>query len=477
MVSLTFTKISNGAQGAASGSIDESTITGLQHSVQIGSIDSLTFTVHIPASGQCNWLKPYCTLVVAEDENGELIFRGRVKHLEVSQDDNGTKEVTCEGEQAFLKDSFIFPGSKNPDEEEPEPDPEEEGGDDEEEKYDPYGRIVNGYTKGYHWAKDITGEVNQPSIFNYGYFDIANLKRGTQVTRILEALVRLHNSFTPSEYHLEGYTLIQSSLVLKNDIELAGKTVYEAMDLIAEDTCMEWRAGRIYSGSFRLEMSKRFGTTKGDIKTGANLKSIHKTENMEGVYTAVLPIGGYGYDEKRLSLCSYPCNDSKIYSVRSGNFLGYDDIQVGSRVRPYIMNNKLVSMYGLRIKVVVYDDICVNDASEWAVKRDELLKAAQKEVADMAKDVIQFSADAIDFAASSIGGPGPELSVYDYYNISDYITGINVKLRLTQKDTNYDDIINPSLTFELDDRTNTAEPIAVNGGTTILNAYTGNTKG
>lgn len=450
MVSLSFSKIDNGAEGIASGAIDGTLVTDVRHVVQVNVIDSFKFSVHFPASGHCNWLRPFCTMVTAYND-GELIFRGRVTNLNTDQSNNGTKQVTCEGEQGFLKDSFIFPGSKNPNVTEPE--------EETEESSTPEAVVIGG-----------------GSIFPQPYLDIANPKAGTSVATVLAALVRVHNAFTCSALHLSGYE-VANGATLKNDLELGGKSVYEAMDIIAEDTGMEWRAGRIYKGSFKLEMSKKFGSVKGSLVTGINLQSVSKQESLDGVYTAIMPLGGYCYDEKRLSLSSYPCNDeSKISRVVSGNFMGYDDADVGSRERPFIKNTALVKKYGLRIKTVVYDDICVNDPTEYAAKRDELLKRAQKDVSELAKDILSFSADAIDFAASTIGGPGPELSVYNYYNVSDYITGIDVKLRLTQKDTNYDDILNPGLTFELDDRTNVAEPIAIDGGRTIINNYTGNSR-
>ena len=447
MVSLSFTKINNGSSGSASGSLDSTCVTDLVHSVKTKASDSLTFKVHFPASGHCNWLRPFCTMVTATD-GGSTVFRGRITNIETSQENNGTKSVTCEGEQGFLKDSFVFPGSKNPDEEEPE---------EEENEGTGTGAVV----------------IGTRSIFPTEYLDIANPKAGTSVQTILQALVRVHNSFTGAELHLDGYSY-SGNAVLKNDLDLAGKSVYEAMDAIADDTSLEWRAGRIYGNGFKLEMARTFGSVKGSLTTGLNLKSVTKQENLDNVFTAILPLGGYCYDGKRLSLTSYPCNDStKIVTVTRGDFMSYDDVKVGSRGRPYITNPSLVKLYGLRIKLVIYDDISVTEPTEYAVKRDELLKCAQREVAELAKEVVSFSADAFDFESATIGGPGPELSVYNYYMVSDYITGINVKLRLTQKDTNYDDVLNPTLTFELDDRTSTAEPIAIDGGRTIINNYTG----
>ena len=457
MVSLSFSKINNGASGSSSGTIDSTCVTGMVHSVKTKASDSLVFDVHFPASGNCNWMRPFCTMVTATD-GGNTAFKGRITNIETTQENNGTKRITCEGEQGFLKDSFVFPGSKNPDEEEPEPEPDPEEPEESNEEETQSTRAV---------------VIGSRSIFPSEYLDIANPKAGTSVQTILAALVQVHNSFTSMELHLDGYRYTGNA-VLKNDLDLAGKTVYEAMDAIAEDTGMEWRAGRIYGNGFKLEMANTFGSVKGSLTTGLNLKSVTKQENLDNVYTAILPLGGYGYDGKRLSLTSYPCNDSsKIISVTSGDFMGYDDVKVGSRGRAFIKNPTLVKMYGLRIKVVIYDDISVSEPSEFAAKRDELLKCAQREVSTLAKEVVSFSADAFDFESATIGGPGPELSVYNYYMVSDYITGINVKLRLTQKDTNYDDILNPTLTFELDDRTGTAEAIAIDGGRTIINNYTG----
>ena len=469
-VSFQFTKIENGASGTASGTLDASMVTNLHHVVQTGAADTLSFDIHYPASGECPWIRPFCTMVTVTD-GPELIFRGRVYSVDVSQAENGTKSVTCEGEQGFLKDSFIFPGSRNPDAEDPEPDPENP-------ERDQQGQILLTNTRGYRHYSTGTQVKIYKSAWNENYFDIANLKAGTDVALILQQLVKVHNAYVSSSLWLEGYSFTAGPK-LKNDIELAGKTVYEAMDAIAEDLNMEWRAGSIYGNGFRLELKKTFGTTKGDIKTGLNLKSISKTEGSTDVYTAILPMGGYGYDEKRLTLTTFPCNASAITSMATASLTAYTDIAVGARGRPYIKNTTLVTLYGLRIKLVIYDDISVNVATEYGSKRNELLRRAQKDVAELAKGVVQFKADAIDFENATIGGPGPELTVYDYYNVTDYITGININLRLVQKDTNYDDILNPQLTFELDDRTNVAEPIAIGvpmETLVVYNDYTGKNK-
>lgn len=425
--------------------------SGVHYISGLGAIEELDFDVHVPLFKGHNEIKPFKTFVTFQSDNET--FEGRVVGKDVSQENDGTIRIICEGTQGYLKDSWVFPGSKDPDDEE-EGQTDETAEADSEEQHANVGDIYT-VPGGGRWYKHRTKVTTPPN--NSKKFDLAYPRAGLYFSTIVNALKDAHNAFVESRYRITTVMMNDcSNLILQHDLSLAGSTCYDAMDSIATEFKIEW-----YMKGHVLYCKKKFGTVKGDLKTGLNLNTVSKTEDARDIYTAILPLGGVGYDEKRLSLCSSPCNKFSPGSISGGTLRGYSNIKIGARSRPYIVNEELQRIYGLRIKLSLHDDIVVNDETEYKACRDELLSQAMVECQDLANQVIQVSASAFDFANSTIGGPGPELTVFDYYHVIDYVTGIDMILRLVGKDTNYDDILNPSLTFSLDDRKNSVEPVVM----------------
>jgi hypothetical protein len=423
-------------------SVDYSKITGIHFIQATGTTDELTFQLHIPVFNNLNDIRPYKTYVEMHAQHED--FYGRVVGVDVDQSDNGTISVTCEGPMGYLRDSFIFPGSPEPEEptEEPyepyEPEPEEDDDNNENSGSETRGLLRSN-------PEPVTIQ-----------FDISCPKKGTSLQTCLTACLRSHNAFV-DDVRLKIYNVVCDTALLKHDLSLAGNTVYEAIEAIANDLGFEWRI--IGSPTtYQLQMRRKFGTLAGDLKTGINLGSVSRSEQASDIYTAIMPLGGVGYDEKRLSLCSQPSNSFADGSIKTISIRNYSNVRIGSRGRPYIENTALSKLYGVRPKLAIYDDIVVNAPEEFFEKRNELLLKAKDDCDALMQQTISINASAFDFFNAPVGGPGPQLTVYNYYNVSDYITGINLRLRLVKKDINYDDILNPSLSFELDDRVQSSEP-------------------
>ena len=431
---------------------DNSMVTGLTYSRAIGAADTLSFTLHVPVISGQNKIKPYKTFVTMTADHES--FSGRVINIDTTQQDNGTLVITCEGSMAYLHDSFVFPGSPAPtgEEPEPEPEPEENNNENSEESNEP--------------TRDVTvvvpGEGGNTNVTTT--FDLGTPKAGTTLNTLMSAVIHAHNAFiSDPRLRMQDYITNSGHLKLVHDLTLEGLSLWDAMNKIAEDMGLEW-----YVNGTHIMVDKKFGSYKGDLKTGVNLNSVSKTEDAGDIYTAILPLGGVGYDEKRLSLTSQPCNEYSAGAVLLGSIYNYTDFNIGSRSRPIVKNEELCNLYGARVQLKIYDNIVVNAPEEYHNKRDELLTQAQSDCEQLSKQTISINASAFDFANSPIGGPGPELSVYNYYKVDDYITGINTTLRLTKKEINYDDILNPSLTFALDDRKDTAEKAFKTPHTTVI---------
>ena len=409
-------------------SVNVSDVTNMHFIRAVDGVDELSFNLHLPVTKAAKNIRPLQTIVNLASDEGS--FHGRVVHLDLSQENNGTVGVSCEGAKGYLRDSWVFPGSPPPSEyigEEPELEPEE-----------------NVETNSVQSRSLRTEPTPEPIHYST---DLGALKKGTNLAVILSCLVRAHNAFVEPAFNI---TLGQNSyygLSLKEDLDLGGKTCYDAMDTIAKEFAMEWNINE----NNQLVMSKKFGVLKGKLKTGVNLSSVSRSEDASDIYTAILPLGGVGYDEKRLSLTGIACNHYEYNTIRSTSVGPYAEANSGARNCPFVRNTLLCKLYGLRIKLVVYDDIVVNDPSEYKNARNNLLRKAQEDCDQLSNQSVTFNVKALDFVASPIGGPGPELKIYNFYQVEDYITGINAVLRLTKKDYSFDDPLNPSLTFVLDD--------------------------
>lgn len=433
----------------STGTLPSDSYSSVRYIRSAGAIDELNFDIHLPIFKAQNLVRPYKTFVTMVDGNDE--FHGRVVDIDTSQTNDGTMHVVCEGSAGYLKDSWVFPGSKDPNDEETGMQ-DETTPDEPAESSDPYAIVISAPGKG----RCHPGNTNKPAPNKTKRFDLAYPGRGTPLSRMLDAVKNAHNAFVGVSLRISTILCNCNNLVSQHDLSLAGSTIFDAMNTIADDYGVEWQM----RGSV-MYVQKKFGTLKGDLKTGYNLNSFSKTEDAKDIYTAILPLGGVGYDEKRLSLSGKPCNSYAAGEMASASMMGYFNASSGSRGRPYIINEELYKLYGLRIKLTTHDDIVVNAPEEYKIKRDDLLAQAQVECEELSKQTISVSASAFDFHNSPIGGPGPELTVYDYYNVIDYVTSTNIVLRLVGKDTNYDDILNPTLTFALDDRKKTSEKISM----------------
>lgn len=430
-------------------SVDVNDVTNMHFIKAVGAVDELSFDLHLPVTKSALNIRPLKTIVSMTSDEGN--FYGRVVNLDLSQTDNGTMNVVCEGAKGFLRDSWVFPGSPPPEEyigEEPEEEPNENNAN---------------QTRSLSLRDD---PAPSPEPIHYTT-DLGALKKGTMLGVILSCLVTAHNAFVTPSFAITlsdtGYS--RAVIPLKEDLDLSGSTCYDAMETIAKEFAMEWNI----NDDRQLIVTKKFGSLKGSLKTGVNLISVSRSEDASDIYTAILPLGGVGYDEKRLSLSGVPCNQYVSQSIRSAEAKNYAEANSGARYSPIVRNTLLNNLYGLRIKLVVYDDIVVNDPSEYRNARNNLLRKAQEECDQLSKQSVTFSVSALDFDASPIGGPGPELTVYDFYQVEDYITGINAVLRLTKKDFNFDDPLNPSLTFALDDSKPYAyEPSIITDGKTRI---------
>lgn len=416
--------------------IGQDRLFGVEVNMEAGIIHSLKFSSitqkcsyndsGISAEGSLsNIIVPSRTNVTLTE--GETIkFAGRVYSIGNGVEVTGSVQFACEDCRGYLKESFIW-YSKDPDwyddEENPDPNPKYRAlmGDDVDS-------LITAIAINHNrWMGLTYGWANQGAIFN-------------------------------------GLTGLPEGATLNNDLALDGLSTYEALEQIFEDQGLEWDIAFPMGLGINLRCAERFTETGGNITTGVNLKSFSRTEKASEIFTAILPLSGYGYNGRRLSLSNYDFNTNEgfsklstdptaitrlvqVYDQSKGEFV---DSPNGEREGILAINEALYNRFGLKIKVIIYDDIvCDSDLDEEiAYWRDILVTEALTDATLLNHDIIEWSCDAADL--SNVIGGAAAFKLYGMYNISDRIGNLAVaNCRMIKVHINYDDPSRSTCSFEI----------------------------
>lgn len=393
-----------------------------------GAISSFTFSSifnRLTGDSLSNYVQPGKT--IAFITAGSFRMRGRVFSIGKGVSENGSVTICVEDLRGFLRDSFIW-YSNEPDDYEPEE------GEEPEEKF--------------------------------------RAKKGDSVTALVNAIVTNHNTFmTLIGSILYGrltvsidYSIRQQNPKLNSDLSLDGVSTYEALSMIFEDQGFEWDLFSLNSG-LTIIVKKRITNSNGGglICTGRNLKSSSKSINVQETYTAILPLGGYGYNGRRITLTNVDFSSSDAANKLSTDPTAIDrfvqkwdpeqqetvDAPDGEREGILAINSTLVSKFGLHVKAVCYDSAIANSDidDDLASIRAELVKLAKKDAEKLNNDIVEWSVDAVDLSAV-LGGASFN-SLYALYTIQDTINDISVSnCRLIKMHKDFDDPTNSTFTFE-----------------------------
>lgn len=414
---------------------------GVEVNMEAGTIHSLKFSsitqkVSYNAGGismegnLSNVIVPSRTTVTLTEGN-EIKFAGRVYSVGNGVEVTGSVQFACEDCRGYLKESFIW-YSKDPD------------------LYDEEGNP----------------DLDQPY----------RAHAGDNVRPLVNALIDNHNRWMSLSYGQNYSAAMFSGIawpsqdpavynpILNNDLDLDGLSTYEALEQIFADQGLEWDIIFPMSLGIYLRCSQRFTETGGNITTGVNLKSFSRTEKASDIFTAILPLGGFGYNEHRLSLSNHDFNTVEgyaqlstdpdaitrlvqVYDTAKGEFV---DSPNGEREGMLAINETLYNRLGLKIKVVIYDDIvCDSDLDEEiAYWRDILVTEALTDAALLNSDIIEWSCDAADL--HNVIGGAAEFKLYGMYNISDRIGQLAVSnCRMIKVHINFDDKSRSTCSFEI----------------------------
>lgn len=358
-------------------------------------------------------------------EGNTTIMAGRVFSIGNGINQHGAVSICCEDCRGYLRESFIW-YSIEPDDAESEP-----------------------------------GEIPDEKF---------RAKKGDLVRPLLNAIATNHNIFMTACYGEDTFgtmgniTGLDPTATLKNDLSLDGVSTYEALNLIFEDQGLEWDLSNLMGG-IKIQCAKKLSSPGGGIITsGRSLKSLAKTMNVQESYSAILPLGGFSYNERRLSLSNHDFNTQEAQAQLSSDPTAIDrfvqvwdsekqewaDDPEGEREGILAINQALVAKFGLRIQVNIYDETSADfeDAEDIAEQRDVLVKLAKKDAEKLNNGIVEWSVEAADLSGVGIG---PSFNaLYGKYTITDSINGITVaNARLIKMSKNYDDPSSSSFEFEI----------------------------
>lgn len=374
---------------------------------EVNKADGFTFTVY-PGDPTFDLLYTNkCSFVTAYDDiYGEVVFRGRINSMTPRTDGtNSYKEVSCEGPLGYLRDSVVF------------------------------GIYVEN-----------TKEENDEIVPNKVYFG-----------DVISQFMVNHNKQVSDELKYDENIVIhnpdptnQEFGILKNSHSFDGVDTMSALDEILDDLGFECTVvWQMYVPHWVLHISPKFGYHAPDpIVTGLNLKSL--TEELDGseLVTSILPMGGVGYDEKRLMLGPISMGDDLDYTpympIGAQGSDWYNESQAWY-AKMYVDNDTLVSKYGRHIGVETFDDIVANAEDEVKAKRIALREKACETAAKLSDVEDEFDIEVYDLyrAGYDVGA----LVLYNTYTVRDINLDITVDARFTKQETDYDNLLESICTF------------------------------
>lgn len=324
----------------------------------LGGIDKLTYRIY-PDSRAYGKAQPRVTAVWGIDKQlDEEAFRGRVSRIEGKSGGTTAQTVMCESAAARLKDGIV------------------------------------------------SVSVSRTEILQ------------NAIIRILQA----HREITDEGSHIYLGDCPETIVQETQDFDFV--TTLEAVETVCADAGLEWRVRYDdSSGHYLLDVSELFGTlSETVISVGKNLGSIRYTVDPSQLATRLIPLGGIGYNGKRLTIRT-----------------------VGGRDSIFIDRSDLIEKYGVICRKIVYDDIAVDDPQYFGERAAELYRRGVEDSNGLTEPAVTWEVSAIELARA---GYAPDIfRVGNFYRIIHPMLGADVTLRLVGKKTDYRNPQRSSLTF------------------------------
>lgn len=373
---------------------------------EVNKADGFSFTV-VPGDPIFDMLyaNKISHVIAYDDTQNEIVFRGRITSLNPQTDGvDSSKDVSCEGPLGYLRDSVVFGVYV-------ESTKEEDGEEVPNRVY--FGSVMSDFINNHN--KQVAPELQ---------FKAITIHNPDPLNEDFGILKESHN--------FDGVTTMDAIVALLEDLD------FECM-VTWEKTIPHWT----------LHISPKFGYHAPDpIITGLNLKSLSESIDGSELVTSILPLGGVGYDEKRLMLGPISMGDDLDYTpymspgAQGGDW--YNESQAWY-AKMYVDNDTLVRKYGRHIGVEVFDDIVANAADEVKANRIALREKACEKAAKLSDVEDEFDISVYDLyrAGYDIGA----LTLHNTYTVRDVNLDITVEARFTKQELDYDNILESECTF------------------------------
>lgn len=245
--------------------------------------------------------------------------------------------------------------------------------------------------------------------------DAATYSKTTTADAIVQALLDGHNPKVDTKRQIQKGNV--SNVLPKNDITLDYCTTFEALQTaIVGNMGLEMRIRRA-GGAYYLDVAQSFGSQSSTvIKIGDNLQDIRATYSAsDKLVTRLIPLGGVGYDSKRLTIKNAADNTS-------GNI--------------YIDNAEMVSTYGVHEGTLILNEIIAQTKYKEAEAAQLLYEIGVEEAALLGDTDVTITLSAIDlqkigyanYSGFELGNTHtvlcPKLGLYKAFRI----TGLTRKL-------------------------------------------------
>lgn len=251
----------------------------------------------------------------------------------------------------------------------------------------------------------------------------ATIAANTYTMAILTTLLNAHNATvgvnSPRRFEIGDITAVAGKS-LADSITFDYVTTLEAIKKIFIETFGSEIRTRHIGGVNYIDVGKFGSNSQTVIKISDNLQNIRVSRSAaDRIVTRLIPLGGVGYNEKRLTI-----------EQASGNTSGHI----------YIDNAELVAKYGIHEGVLIVNDLTAKSSGQVAALSQQLYDIGVEAAAALSIPAVQITLSALDLQKLGLSGYSgfalgnthmticPKLGVYNDLRI----TGVKRKLSSPQ---------------------------------------------
>ncbi|MBQ1538493.1 MAG: phage tail protein [Ruminococcus sp.] len=215
----------------------------------------------------------------------------------------------------------------------------------------------------------------------------ATFAAGVSAYVVLRDLIRAHNATVGAD-SARAFAVGQVPTILttylKNAVTFDYCTTLDALKKVLVET-LGFEIRTRHSGGVNYFDAGTFGiTSQTVIKLGDNLQNIRAAYSAaDRVVTRLIPLGGTGYDGKRLTI-------EQAAGNTSGNI--------------YIDNAEMIAKYGIHEGTLIVNELAAQTYSQRAALSQQLYEIGLEEAAALGTPAVQISLTALDLAKIGLDG-------------------------------------------------------------------------